>query len=71
VKVVNTLSTSSKPVPVAKFDAMIEIMVSPEHLNVEGLPILKFFLNGEGTAKDIFNSIKKCVLQLSALIADH
>jgi hypothetical protein len=60
-------TTSSKPVPIAKVDATVETKIA-EHLSVEGLPTLKFFLNeefinfnGERTEKDNVGSIKKHV----------
>jgi hypothetical protein len=46
VKVVKTFSTSSKPVPIAKIDATVEIRFA-ERFNAEDFPILSFFLNEE------------------------
>jgi thiol-disulfide isomerase/thioredoxin len=44
VKVVETLSTGTKPVPIANFDAKVETKLA-ELFNAEGLRTLNFLVN--------------------------
>ncbi len=74
VNVVESLSTSSKPVSVAKFDAIVETKFT-ERFNVENFPTLNLFMIEEAIdfdsrckAKEIVSSVTKCVRQVSALI---
>jgi thioredoxin-like negative regulator of GroEL len=77
VKVVETLSTSSKPVSIAKFDCTVETKFA-ERFRVESIPTLKLFINEEAIdlncgyiAKEIVDSITMCIQQVSALILDQ
>ncbi len=69
MKVVETLSASRKPLPIAKV---------AELLKAESFSTIKFFMNKEAidfncrfTAKDMVGSVKKFARQFSSLVADQ
>jgi thioredoxin-like negative regulator of GroEL len=77
VNVVETLSTSSKHVSIAKFNARVETEFA-ERFNVESIPNLKLLMIEEAIdincgrmEKEIVGFITKRIQQVSALIFDQ